>query len=525
MRRTNDDPTIATMEGPASQLAVRPMFDPSTRYAAWKAPQEDGGVLLWPAASELLRSAERNNAYLQSADALVQNVALGDLRRSMRQFLGFNSDDQLVFATGHQTELHHPGVWAKNLLIDSAAKKTGGVAVHFAVDTDAPKHLSVRFPGYTRPFTDDESAAGADWAGLLAPPTPVHLQSISDEVKRASADWSFVPAAGPFFDCCRRLLLEADGLPAMLAAALHEYDWGMGLRYSAMLASPIWQSPAFLTFAHHLLANADRFAADYNAALRAYRERNGIKTPGRPMPNLAIKDDRSETALWRDDLSRGRRIRAWVEKSADGWSLTAGDDRLLLDPNLSGPAAADRLGAFLRRHNLRLSPRAITLTTTLRLFAADQFVHGIGGGQYDQVADDVMHRFLGIDPPAFSVTTATLFWPTAAGQKRTSIPDLLQRGHRLRHNVLGEQKRSYVHKIESAPRRSLERQALFQQLQQAIASAAVGSATVREWEQSLRDAPGKLAEERSIFDREILYAMQPKNRLERLIERYAKAVS
>jgi hypothetical protein len=499
------------------------MADLADRYAAWRAPQDDCSVLLWPEPGSLLADAAANNRSLRAASAgRIQNAPLPDLRQAFRRFLGVHDDNQLVFATGHQTELHHPGVWAKNVLIDAAAAKAGGLAVHVAVDTDAPKHLSLRFPGFGRPFTDDEKLTAADWAGQLNPPTPIHLQQLADDVERAAGDWPFVPSTDLFFDVARRWLLEAETLPGVLTAALHEYDWGLGLRYSAMLASPLWQSPPFLAFAHHLLANADRFAADYNAGLRAYRERNHIKTPGRPMPDLARKDDRCETPFWRDDLARGHRVRAWVDRGDDGqWALAAGDgDRLPLRPGIAAHTAADHLLSFLRKHHLRLAPRALTLTMTLRLLAADQFVHGIGGGQYDQVADEVIARHFGIDPPRFAVTTATLYWPPAAGRRRTSIPDLLQAGHRLRHGLLGPRKRELAAAINAAPRQGVERQALFQQMHQELGRAAAQSPELREWEEALRGSAAQVVEERAIFDRELFYPIQPRERLERVIADY-----
>src|SRR6059058_968451 len=105
------------------------MSDPADRYADWKAPQEDGALLLWPEPARLLADAAANNRLLNSAEStLIQNTPLTALRREARRFLNFFDDAQLVFASGHQTELHHPGVWAKNALIDAAATKTGGVA-------------------------------------------------------------------------------------------------------------------------------------------------------------------------------------------------------------------------------------------------------------------------------------------------------------------------------------------------------------------------------------------------------------
>ena len=54
----------------------------------------------------------------------------------------------------------------------SIFKISGGSVV--AVDTDAPKHLVLRFPGFSEPFTDDPALLDAHWADLLSPPTPAH---------------------------------------------------------------------------------------------------------------------------------------------------------------------------------------------------------------------------------------------------------------------------------------------------------------------------------------------------------------
>src|SRR5687767_4115528 len=97
------------------------------RYADWKAPSDDGGVLVWPDADQLLRDTLDNARRLNSAHSvLVQNVPLPDLRRKLRQWIGHADDDQPLLATGHQTELYHPGVWAKNVLIDATARRLGG---------------------------------------------------------------------------------------------------------------------------------------------------------------------------------------------------------------------------------------------------------------------------------------------------------------------------------------------------------------------------------------------------------------
>src|SRR5258707_3733375 len=115
-------------------------------------------------------------------------------------------------------------------MIDAVAGKVGGAAFHFAVDTDAPKHLHVRWPGGSRPIRDDDRLATAPWTELLAPPTPRHLSEVARDVGEAAAEWSFRPIVGPFLDTLRRHSLESVNLPSALTNSIHALDWELGLR-------------------------------------------------------------------------------------------------------------------------------------------------------------------------------------------------------------------------------------------------------------------------------------------------------
>ena len=55
--------------------------------------------------------------------------------------------------------------------------------------------------------------------------------------------------------------------------------------------------------------------------------------------------------------------------------------------------------------------RALTNTLYARLFVADLFIHGIGGGKYDELTDAIIHRYYGFEPPRFMVLSATLLLP------------------------------------------------------------------------------------------------------------------
>ena len=102
-------------------------------------------------------------------------------------------------------------------------------------------------------------------------------------------------------------------------------------------------------------------------------------------------------------------------------------DEFPFDPSANGWDAAGRLLAWLRRNSLRLSPRALTLTAMLRLLVADQFVHGIGGGQYDQVLDSLIARhFKKIEAAAVFDHDGHALFPGAVDIPRVCLRCLLQ---------------------------------------------------------------------------------------------------
>ena len=496
------------------------MNEPAPRYPDWKAPAEDGQVLVWPAPEQILRQTHENHARLsKETRATIQNVPLNLVRKRLREFAG-HDDGSPMLASGHQTELYHPGVWVKDALINAAARRLDGAAYHIAVDTDAPKHLVLRWPGGSAPVTDDPKLTTAAWSALLQPPTPAHVRHVADSFAAAARGGGFEPLLPHVLDSLRRLSLESHSLASALTSAQHELDWSLGLRHHALLASPLWLSEPFLLLAHHVLARAERFANQYNAALADYRAAHGMRSRQRPMPDLFFSDESIEMPFWLDDLSTGTRSRPSVFRAGDGSFVLhlLNGESFTFDASLDGWEAAHRLSRFLTSAAHRLAPRALTLTMFVRLCMVDQFVHGIGGGRYDQVTDRLIARHFGVEPPKFCVTTATLFLPQALGRQRVCVPCVLHEGHRLRHRVLGERKRELVERISSTPRGSAQRQALFQQMHNQLDAAALGHPALARWRGVLEETKIREREEQTLFDRELFYAVQPRERLLHLVE-------
>ena len=112
-------------------------------------------------------------------------------------------------------------------------------ARHFAVDTDSPKHLRLRWPGGSMPLTDDSRLNTAEWAGLLDGPTPAHVDELISAFKEARLAWDFEPSVGTFLDALKRDALEQNKLVTTVTKCIHQLDWSLGLRHHAMTMSPV----------------------------------------------------------------------------------------------------------------------------------------------------------------------------------------------------------------------------------------------------------------------------------------------
>ena len=151
------------MTAGSAPLARRPL----------RTPREHGAVLIEPPSGELPALIEANLNLRRRADCDVQGRTLQSLatdgRRelaelafrytsSYRQASEPRSSDR-VFIAGHQPELFHPGVWAKNFALGRLGRDHRAVAVNLVIDSDTIKHVSLRVPGGSREAPIVESLA------------------------------------------------------------------------------------------------------------------------------------------------------------------------------------------------------------------------------------------------------------------------------------------------------------------------------------------------------------------------------
>ncbi|MFN0135560.1 MAG: hypothetical protein ACKVS9_05510 [Phycisphaerae bacterium] len=380
------------------------------------APPQHLGVLIEPGPDAI--AAMRRQA---RPDAPIGDTTIARLRESLRSRLGIASP---VIATGHQAELFHAGVFAKNLAASALAQRWNGCAVFLSVDSDLPKsdHLRVTrrsdgglsvqrvaLPGVRTdlPVEAQPAADAGAWADLFA--------SLHDAT---GANSPLEPYAAGFGDSLR----ERGSIALAHAGGQAAVDHTVGVApLRVVRMSELAASPEFAAFVRFWLANARRFAVAYNDALDAYRKRHKLRSTQHPAASLAIMPNAVETPFWR------------VQRDGRRATLTLRDS--------DSPHAFDAIEM--------VRPKALPLSAFARLVLADLFIHGIGGAKYDEVTEDFIRSCFGCEPGAMICVSATVHLHHFAAPTKA---ELLLADWRVRDFVFNPQQ--YV---QDVPDRLLDR--------------------------------------------------------------------
>lgn len=399
-----------------------------------RAPREDRTVLVDPPLERLESTVRDNVALRNRADYDVQGRWLSDLscqaRRDLideaRRYTVSYRDarsaeprgEGLIFLAGHQPQLFHPGVWFKNVALGTLAARCGATAVNLLIDSDTVKSTSLRVPGGSLREPRLELIP-LDAPGLPVPYEQRRVQdpdTFADFGRRAAERIAPLvpdPMVTDYWPMVCERLRETDNLGLCVAQSRHQWEARWGLNTLELPQSRICQGEPFCWFVAHLLAQLPRLHAVYNEVVEAYRRANKVRNSAHPVPNLGSQGRWLEAPFWIWTTSNPQRRGVWVLGNGDQIRLS---DRQGLEIELPLSVDGDASRAVqrlveLQAEGVKLRSRALVTTLWARIALGDLFLHGIGGGKYDQVTDALVRRFLGLKPPQFMVLSATLRLP------------------------------------------------------------------------------------------------------------------
>jgi hypothetical protein len=428
------------------------------RYRQFRVPQESGKALIDP-------PLDRVRANLQVLDAeasfgglefcgqpisLVRRearreaveIALRYTRR-YRDVLTPPRQPEVtpILLSGHQPELFHSGVWFKNYLLSQMAKESGAVGINFLVDNDLCRNTAIRVP--TR------AKDGSILASSVAFDAP--RDSIPWEHRRLNDAecWRQFPTVVrdtllPELDsplvtelwkyACESV--ERNGrIGYAIAEARHRLEADLGLETLEVPLSELVSTRAFARFSVQLLSELPRLQTVYNSQRVLYRTLHHIRSQAHPVPALEQQQGWLEAPWWVYRPEAPKRQRLWVKLIDDSLMLS---DRAGWQAVIEGRLECDRAASQwldILSDGVCLRPRALLTTMYMRLIIGDAFIHGIGGGKYDQLTDAIIQEFLGVHPPEVFIASATLRLPTGVEDSSdVSSQQLREKLWQLKHH-------------------------------------------------------------------------------------------
>jgi hypothetical protein len=409
---------------------------PAMEYRRYRAPGCHGDRLADPPLIHAPRLAHENAGRLRSSGAVAGGRPLPLLLRQARADLfervaryaasyGHSSWPQpldpertLILASGHQPQLFHPGVWYKNFELSRLARSINGVALHLIIDNDASGLAAIRVPTGSTDEPRIETAA----YGVLREDVPFEDRGVDDQrlfesfgrrVERLIRPFVAQPLVREFWPSAVEAARRTGRLGLAIAQARHLVETQWGLDTCELPLSEACESLSFRLFLAGILDELSRFIDAYNESLDEFRRVHRIRSRAHPVPPLERDGEWLEVPCWiwtRDDP---RRRRLYLRRQSGVLELT---DRASLRHGITAPDGGELAStaedlARLSDGGVRVRPRALMTTMYARLLVSDLFLHGIGGGKYDQLTDAIIERFFGITPPSFLVLSATLELP------------------------------------------------------------------------------------------------------------------
>jgi hypothetical protein len=409
-----------------------------------------------------------------------------------------NYGERSLVMAGHQPELFHPGVWVKNFALNGLARAHDVTPLNLVVDNDTAKTTALNLPGLS-PVPHRTQVAFDHWTGE----EPYEERVVRDEalftglpehITPLVQDYPFEPLLPGFWNEVCRQAARTPLLGERLAGARRTLERQWGCHNLEVPVSALCRTEAFAWFAGHLVRDLPRFHAIYNRCVHDYRRRYGIRSRNHPVPDLAADGDWLETPLWIWRTGQHQRGRLFARHRGDRVELRAGPEpgpALPLDPKPLVTAWRE-----LEARGLKVRSRALTNTLFARLFLCDVFIHGIGGGKYDELTDALIEAFYQAKPPSFVVLSATLLLPFSAPNLEPDDCRRLAWEIRDRHynpqrylsgarhtdpvvDTLVAEKEEWIHRQPSTPPERRERFQMLRQINERLRrSAGNGSAAL-----------------------------------------------
>lgn len=429
---------------------------------------------------------------------LAQSHPISARQMQFRAQLGLNTDRPIVM-TGHQAQIWHPGVLSKYLASGKLATQIQGDSVWLVVDHDTNDPTTIPVP--TR--REDGSLHRYFW----------HLDPARVGKSPLMTQPAITPA--PYEGPQPANQRIAEGINAITEALnAHRDSTSIAMQFAKACRDLVSDrvEPASIVFASDLARTdlfaelVDRMRDDPEACILAYNQavRDHPQANLKPLLMNAVQYV-YELPLWQLDQDQNRQA-VYVEHLEQATELM-------------------------------LMPKALLMTAIVRLGGCELFIHGTGGGIYEQVVDQWLTNWLNSDasPAPYTVASATLVLDLLDGIE-TDEHDAARavwQAHAARHrpemledDAAAHAKQYLLDQIAQEPRSSTKRHALYRQMHELLKKTRqTHASSLHDYEKKALRAQRQAENAAIAADRTWAFAFYEKEQLEGLALQLSDALS
>lgn len=349
-----------------------------------------------------------------------------------------------VVMSGHQAELWHAGILTKLLALGDAARSSKAAAAWLVVDQDANEPGIIRYPSSGKTLVAAEWRISASDARKTDVPVAARAAFSARELEPR---WGDKPAATGAVACglgaIRDAFLDTADAPDLAEQVIRTTRKLLG----PMDAGVTWIRATGMTRTELFAEVVERMKADPAACIAAYNAAVARHAGAGMAPLNAA---RGELPLWRvrADAARGRVLASTIAGIPTG----------------------------------ELAPRALLMTGLMRHAGCELFIHGLGGGKYDVIAEEWLGAWLSWKLAPAVVATGTLL--AKLSDSPPPSPESLARArwslHHARHTpqTLGDswsqrRKEELVEEIRGLRKRGADSYRAYSSLQELLSRVRI----------------------------------------------------
>ena len=343
---------------------------------------------------------------------------------------------------GHQPELFHPGVWFKNFLLSGLSQmlsRNGNScqALHVIIDHDLAKADAIKtlfekdgkriLRNSVLPFRSADHPPLPWQSTYLDPSMLSKWIDVKTVVEQDCVSQGWEPLLSQHFSILEKCILNSVSVSDAFTLFRRSIELACGIENREVRMSQLCEGFAFGEFFFRCLSASTKLVDAYNQSRNEFRQRRKIRNAAQPVPELQFEAGWQEMPFW---VYRSRRPNSKVEQDnyrSKLWFSQSKQGRFIANSPSHGASLLLRVPDSIdfaenkssihdiwkewNRQGICIRPRALMTTFFLRYVLSDLFVHGVGGGLYDSVTDEIAVRLWGLTPPKMIVASATLHLP------------------------------------------------------------------------------------------------------------------